>query len=335
MLRRDIPLAPLTTLGVGGPAAYLAEVSTATEVSQAVTRARQYGLPVLALGRGSNLLVADTGVRAVVVRITAAEHGRDGDLVWADAGCPWDTLVHYAVRCGMAGIEFMSGIPGTAGAAAVQNIGAYAQQLSDTFELLEAVDLSDGSVLRMTAADCRFGYRSSIFTATHADRYLITRIRLKLRPGGVPVARHPDFTELPMPSTLAAVRAATLDVRDRKGMLAMPGRMRYRSAGSFFKNPLVDAKGVPPGAPAWPQSDGQVKVAAGWLCERAGAKGMRAGGAMVSHDHALCIFNTGTATAADIAALASTVQDQVWDVFGIRLEPEVRFWGFDTYPLKW
>jgi UDP-N-acetylmuramate dehydrogenase len=328
-IRRNVPLAPLTTLGVGGEARYFAAVATTQDAVDAIRWARDRGLPLFILGAGSNLLVADHGFAGLVMRPTAHNLGHDGlGHVWAEAACPWDRVARLACANGLAGIECMSGIPGTAGAAAVQNIGAYAQQISDVLQRVEAIDMHDGSETQLDAALCGFGYRSSFFNTSAADRYLITRVHLQLRPGGIPSVRHPDFAALRASPSLRQVRAATLAVREHKGMLALPGKTRYRSAGSFFKNPVVDAALVPAGAPNWPVSDGHVKVAAGWLSSR--AKDMHAGGARVSREHALCIHNRGDATAADILELSSAIRTRVQEMFGVRLEPEVRMVGFDN-----
>lgn len=330
----DIPLAPRTTFRIGGPARYFCAGSDDDDIVRALAWADERHLPVHVLGGGSNILVADDGVSALVVSCSLARVWADGTgRVVADAACPWDTVVGYAVAHGLAGIECLSGIPGTAGAAPVQNIGAYGQQVADVIESVDAIDRVSGRPLRLNAPECGFSYRSSIFNRALSDRYVITRIRLQLRPGGRSSYTHPDLAPLPSDAPLSAVRAVVLDVRERKGMLRTPGRRGHASAGSFFKNPLIHGA-APDGAPSWTMPDGMTKISAAWLIEHAGMrKGTREGGALISPDHALSIISDGTATAAHVVALASRIQGAVRDAFGVLLEPEVLLWGFDEYPL--
>lgn len=326
---RQVPLAQYTTLGVGGCASHLAIVDAHT-VSDALRYAREHRLPVMVLGGGSNILVSDAGVDALVLRYADAgmSHTPDG-LVRAGAGAPWDAVVAYAVAHGLAGIECLSWVPGTAGAAPVQNIGCYGQQLSDVVQSVEAVDIRDGTTVTLSASACAFGYRSSIFNTTAHGRYLVTGIRLQLRPQGIATLTYADLAHLPPTASLASVRAALLGIRQRKGMTFVPDGSTHRSAGSFFRNPVVPIERVPYGAPHWPQSAGAAKVSAAWLIEHTGfCRGDRIGGAAISPDHALALINTGTASAQDIFMLARAIRDHVLAATGITLEPEVRLWGF-------
>jgi UDP-N-acetylmuramate dehydrogenase len=328
-IRHAVPLAPLTTLGVGGVASHVARVSSET-VADAVRYAIDHGLPLLVLGGGSNLLVSDDGVRALVVQFTDVDisHTDDG-LLSVDGGTPWDAVVRHSIAHALAGIECLSGVPGTAGAAPVQNIGCYGQQISDTLERVEAVDLRDGSPVSFSASECGFGYRSSIFNTTAAGQYLVTRIHLRLRPSGTATLAYADLSHLPQTASLASVREAVLVARRRKGMLYSPDGTTHRSAGSFFRNPVVPVGSVPHGAPSWPQPDGLAKVSAAWLIEHTGfVRGDRIGGAAISPDHALSLINIGTATAIDVFLLARSIRDHVRAATGITLEPEVRLWGF-------
>lgn len=306
-LRTDIPLAPLTTFGVGGPAGCFCAVHTAAEALDAVHTAKDRGLTVFLLGGGSNLLVSDAGVQGLVLKTAlepeVTDHG--SGLVSAGAGLAWDALAAWSARRGLTGIEYLSGIPGAVGAAPVQNIGAYGQEIGNTVERVDAIDLDTAQAVSFDRTACRFDYRSSIFNTTHAGRYLITRVWLRLASG---------------PSA-AENRDETLRIRRGKGML----EGMHRSAGSFFKNPIIAGH----------------KLSAARLIEDAGIRkgmimgsaGLPTGQAGVSPHHTLSLVAHRGCTAAHLVALARHVQERVYDRSGIILEPEVRLWGFDEYPL--
>jgi len=343
--RENVPLAPYCTLEVGGPARYFVEARDETMVQAALAWARRRGLAMRVIGGGSNLLVADEGVEALVVRIglrgvTARRRGPHA-VVTAAAGEPWDALVGRAVERGWAGLECLSGIPGSVGATPIQNVGAYGQEVSETVIHLRALDTRDGKVLTLSNHDCRFTYRDSVFKSGEPERWVVLAVRYRLRPGGAPtvryaeVERHLGARGTGTPS-LADVRASVLDIRRSKSMVIEPGDENRRSCGSFFTNPIVtvaaaakvQAVASDPAMPQWPQPDGRVKLAAGWLIERAGfARGLRDGPVGLSTRHALAIVAHEGAQARDVARFARRVQAVVAERFGVRLIPEPVFWG--------
>lgn len=346
-LREGVPLAPHTTLGVGGPADGWAEVRTPERLAAVLEFARERGLPVQLLGGGSNVLVADAGLRAVVVRYL------DQSLSFVDtssctevtcgAGVVWAELVERCVQRGLAGIECLGGIPGLAGAAPMQNIGAYGQEVGEVLRSVSAIDLATGARRVFWAAECGLGYRTSYFKESWANRYLITTIQLKLQRDGAPTLRYAELQRVAGGCTsLAEVAQHVLALRRRKAMVLDPAEPDSRSAGSFFTNPILgeaEAAAVDEAAraatgqsvPSWPAGEGRRKLAAAWLIERSGTrKGERCGGAAVSSRHTLALTNPGEATAADVVALASRIRGRVRDAFGVTLDPEPRFLGFES-----
>ena len=345
LIREDVPLAPLTTLSVGGPARYFVEATTEYEVTAAVEFAHFGKLPLFVLGGGSNVVISDAGYSGLVLKISIngiSDH-RDGETVIfnAGAGCDWDALVAKSVEMNCAGLECLSGIPGTVGATPVQNVGAYGQEVSQTIREVRVLNLAGMDVKTLRNDECGFTYRSSAFNTTERGHYVILRVVFATQPGGKPTVDYPDVqkyfagTEAP---TLAQVRQAVLEIRHRKAMLIVPGEEDARSAGSFFKNPVLPQKEFEALSeslatrglqiPNYPTSAGR-KVPAGWLVEHAGfAKGYAKGGAGISRKHSLAIVNRGDATAADIVALKDEIQQRVVQTFGILLEPEPVFVGF-------
>jgi UDP-N-acetylmuramate dehydrogenase len=348
LVRENIPLAPLTTLDVGGPARYFAEATTESEVLEAVQFARSDRLPLFVLGGGSNLVIADAGFAGLALKIAitgiAQFAPNPGNLIFnVGAGCDWDTFVAQTVEAGCAGLECLSGIPGTVGGTPVQNVGAYGQEVADTIIEVRALDLQSLEVVTLSKADCRFTYRTSIFNTTDRGRYIVLRVAFALRPCGKPTIRYADlekhFAGNGSP-TLSEVRAAVREIRRRKAMLIVPGDEDARSAGSFFQNPVVpqvlfgELATRFPGIPSYPAGDGLRKVPAAWLVEQAGfAKGYMRGRAAISRKHALAIVNRGGATAAEIIALKDEIQAGVQDMFGIHLQPEPVFAGFPGSPV--
>lgn len=333
-VQRGVALAPYTTLRVGGPAARFVECDSADEVVAAVSAADETAEPVLVLGGGSNLVVCDDGFDGTVVRVlTRGEDVQaDGDLLhvtW-QAGEPWDDLVGRCVDEGIAGVEFLSGIPGLAGATPIQNVGAYGQEVAETIEAVRVLDRRAASVLTLTPDECRFSYRNSVFKGD--DRYVVLAVTFRLRRDGqsgpvryAEVARALGVEEgARVP--LAAAREAVLELRSRKGMVLTEDDHDTWSAGSFFTNPLVTAPvaaALPADAPRWPVADGRVKVSAAWLIDRAGfGKGYGAGFAKISTKHTLALTNRGGATTSDVLTLAREVRDGVRAAFGIELTPE-------------
>ncbi|RJL33101.1 UDP-N-acetylmuramate dehydrogenase [Bailinhaonella thermotolerans] len=338
VLSDRVRLAPYTTMRVGGPARRFVEVTTPDEVVRAVGEADDAGESVLILGGGSNLVISDTGFPGTVIHVSTrgiTSQERDGAvLVTAQAGEDWDAFVARCVSEGLAGVECLSGIPGRVGATPIQNVGAYGQEVSQTIESVEVVDRRAREVLRMTAEECRFTYRDSVFKGS--DRYTVLSVTYALTPGAAsqPIA-YAELAghlgvELGDRVPLAAAREAVLAVRRRKGMVLDPADPDTRSAGSFFTNPVLSAAEAAdlelraPGHPRWELPGGQIKVPAAWLIEQSGfPKGYERGKARISTKHTLALTNpTGEATADDILALAREVRDGVAKKFGVTLVNE-------------
>ena len=345
-VREHVPLAPLTTLGVGGEARWFVAAADEATVLAAHAWARARGVVLRVLGGGSNLVVADAGVEALVVHlglrgITTRE--ADGALeLTAGAGEPWDGLVRHAVEHGWAGLECLSGIPGLVGATPIQNVGAYGQEVGETVVAVRALDTRSGQVATLPAAICGFAYRDSVFKRDPPGRWLVLAVTYRLRPGGGPTLSYADVkTQLARHGagapTLAQVREAVLSVRRGKSMvLDDPADPNRRSCGSFFLNPIVDAgeaaavaaRSGDAAMPRWPQADGRVKLSAAWLIEHAGfARGERAGPVGLSSRHTLAIVAHDGARARDVIAFARRLQGTVHQRFGVRLTPEPVFWG--------
>ena len=332
-----VPLAPLTTLGVGGTAEWYLRAGSAAEVEEAHRWAADRGLPIFVLGGGSNVVVADAGVRGLVLHvaiggvetIARAEEA----VVDAGAGEPWDRVVARIVEAGHAGVECLSGIPGLVGGTPIQNVGAYGQEVSDVIEAVTAFDRRTGAVAELRGADCGFAYRQSRFKRGDAGRFTICRVRFRVR-RVAPTVTYPDVVtwmerhRVARPG-VADVRRAVLEIRRRKGMVLDPSDPDTRSVGSFFTNPVVPAPQQRAlGAPGFPSAGG-VKIPAAWLIERAGfLKGHEAGAAGLSSKHPLAIVNRGGATAGDVVDLACRIKRAVLERFGIPLRPEPIFAGF-------
>jgi UDP-N-acetylmuramate dehydrogenase len=345
-------IAPLTTLGVGGEASLRFEARTADQAVEVARWAHSQGVPLYPIGGGSNILCADEGVEGALLTLRA-DHitylrppGSPRAEVIAEAGAPWQTLVDGCVARGWAGVECLAGIPGLVGAAPIQNIGAYGQSLSDTCARVCVYDLDRDERAWWGADRCDFGYRTSRFKR-EPGRYLILGVALELTPDAPPTLTYTQLaarlSHLPTP-TLQDATAATLALRAEKSMLLDPRDPNHKSAGSFFVNPTLspqearaltaraEAMSLPP-PPTWPEGAG-VKVPAAWLIERAGcAPGYGAGAAGLSTRHTLALVNRGGATARDLIRLAQEVQARVLSTFGVRLQPEVNLWGFNTAPL--
>jgi UDP-N-acetylmuramate dehydrogenase len=346
-LQEDVPLAPLTTLKVGGPARFFVAAKSVEEIASAVEFARTSKLPLFVLGGGSNLVVADRGWPGVVVKVEIAGLDRQetsGKAFFdAGAGEDWDHFVAQAVKSDCAGIECLSGIPGTVGGTPVQNVGAYGQEVSQTIESVSVFDIAENVVREMKAAECGFSYRSSIFNTSQRGRYVILRVRFGLIPGGKPGLGYADlqrhFAGRESQPTLSEVRDTVRSIRGSKGMLIVSGEAESRSAGSFFKNPVLaaeqyeallrraDDRGVE--VPSYPALSQQHKVSAAWLVENSGfSKGYAKGKAGISSKHALAIVNRGGATAEEIVALKDEIQAGVKHTWGIELTPEPVMVGF-------
>lgn len=353
IVQERVPLAPLTTFGVGGEARFFIEAQSVEEVKEALEFARERALKVFVLGGGSNILVADEGFDGLVLcmRISGIESVDKGTqtFVSAGAGVLWDELVVWTVAHELAGFECLSGVPGTVGGAVVANLGCYGAQTSDTFVSAEVLDLTDasGTVRTLQKEECLFAYHDSVFSH-EPGRYFIVRATFALARGGVPHISYRDnrfdlakrASTSGHPPTLADVRSAVLEVRAEKGVL----RDSYKSAGSFFHMPYVsaaeyahiEAQACARNAEkeerlrpwAWQQPDGTYKLAPGFLLEYTEfQKGYMRGGAGISPQHTLTIINVAGARAHDIAQLARDMQDAVEKIFAVRLEREVEYVG--------
>jgi len=349
LLLENVPLAPLTTLRVGGPARYFAEPRTSPEVANAVDFARSRNLPLFVLGGGSNLVVSDAGWPGLVLRVAIGgieERSEAGKAVFeAGAGEPWDRLVARAVSRSCAGVECLSGIPGSVGGTPVQNVGAYGQEVAETIAGVQALDLKDGQVRELCNEACEFSYRTSIFNTRERGRYIILRVTYTLTPGGAARVEYADlkkhFVGWAQQPTLAEAREAVRQVRASKAMLIVAEDEDCRSAGSFFKNPVLSspeyeeltrragARGLQ--VPSYPALEANRKVSAAWLVEHSGfSKGYRYHNVGISRKHALALVNRGGATAAEIVELKDQIQQRVEEIFGVRLQTEPVFVGFEA-----
>jgi UDP-N-acetylmuramate dehydrogenase len=335
-----VALAPYTTLRLGGPADHFYTADTDANLIAAIRDVEGHGDPLLVLGGGSNVVIADDGYRGTVVRIaTTGVTIRDG-LVSVAAGVSWDDVVAQTVDEGLSGIECLSGIPGLAGATPIQNVGAYGQDVSETIVMVDVYDRATQSMTVLDNADCAFTYRHSVFkdaVLKGAGRYVVTSVHFQLTDTGglsAPV-RYKDLAaslglEIGERAPLKDVREAVLDQRRRRGMVLDPDDHDTWSAGSFFTNPVLAPEDfaalearceTPP--PHWSEPDGRIKTSAAWLIERAGfARGHGSGPATLSTKHTLALTNRGGATTADLLRLAAEVRDGVAARFGVTLLPE-------------
>ncbi|HEX8975426.1 MAG TPA: UDP-N-acetylmuramate dehydrogenase [Solirubrobacteraceae bacterium] len=342
--QHGVMLAELTTLHLGGPARRLVEATRDDQIVDAVAAADATGEPVLVVAGGSNLVIADTGFAGTVVHVrtrgVASETEGNRVRLAVAAGEPWDGLVAHGVADGLAGIECLAGIPGSAGATPIQNVGAYGQQVSDTISSVRAYDRSRREVIQLAGSECGFAYRSSMFR--RSSRYVVLEVTFELErsPLGRPL-RYPELAralgvEPGARVPVRLVREAVLALRRQKGMVIDANDPDSVSAGSFFINPILPADGfvalerraterlgatVRP--PAWPEPDGRVKTSAAWLIERAGFhRGLRRGRVGISSKHTLALVNRGGASTSELLALAREIQDGVREAFGVTLRPE-------------
>jgi len=334
LVMSDVDLQPYNTLQVSATASSFAEITSSEQLQDILRHPQTSNQPVLVLGGGSNILFADDFDGLVLhVEIEGKKVFKETDKhVWLKigAGENWHQAVRYCVEQGWGGIENLSLIPGTVGAAPIQNIGAYGVELEEVFEWLQAVAIETGEVRRFDHDDCRFGYRDSIFKNKLKGKYLVTQVALKL-------SKKPDLntsygaiqSELEKRAisnpTIKDISDIVIDIRKSK----LPNPETLGNAGSFFKNPVVDNKVYDrikedyPGAPGYPMAEGQIKVPAGWLIEEAGWKGKVIGNTGTYKQQALVIVNHGGATGQEILMLAERIQTSVADQFGIELVPEV------------
>ncbi len=340
-IRRDVPLAPFTTLELGGPARHFVEAPSTESLVAALDWARAQGLAAFVLGGGSNLIVPDAGFDGLVIRTGDARlrFGDDGH-VEAGAGVPWEQIVDGCVSRGWAGVECLTGIPGSTGATPIQNVGAYGQEVSEVIRSVQVVDRATLALTELTVEDCQFGYRDSLFKR-EPERYVVTRVTFAMRPNGPGTVRYAELERhVSSAAGLGELRRAVLELRRNKSMVLDPDDPNRRSAGSFFLNPVVSeseadrvaAVALSAGlvrtadsVPRYPMPTGAVKLAAGWLVEQAGfPKGLRRGRVGISSRHALALVHHGGGTTAELLALAAEVTEGVESRFGVHLHREPR-----------
>jgi UDP-N-acetylmuramate dehydrogenase len=338
----------LTTLGIGGPASWFGIARAPDDVRFACNWSDDQAVALFVLGGGSNLLIADSGVPGLVLQIAieGVQFVDDGGdvLVRAGAGERWDTVVAATVGRGLAGLECLSGIPGTVGGTPIQNVGAYGQDVSDTIEGVEAFDRRCGAQVALPAAACGFAYRTSRFKREDSGRFIVCAVTFRLRPGR-PSVKYPDVEAALAGAgmaepTLADVRSTVLSIRRRKGMVVDASDPDSRSVGSFFMNPVVThaqwedvARRTGSAVPGYLAGEDRVKIPAAWLIERAGfRKGFADGSVAISSKHPLALVNRGGATAGDVLRLATAIKKEVLDRFEIALRPEPVFVGLADDP---
>ncbi|MBU3679642.1 MAG: UDP-N-acetylmuramate dehydrogenase [Candidatus Kapabacteria bacterium] len=335
-LRESVDLAEFTTMHCHAVASNVVDVRSVEELVEALAWAGERSLHVRVLGGGSNVVpTSDVNGLVIVMRIQERSPCVDGDVVHVrlGAGEVWHDVVEWTVSQGWGGMENMALIPGTVGAAPMQNIGAYGVEQASIFEELECYDRQERRIVKLNAEECRFGYRESIFKHEYCERMIITSVAYRLSTSPKINASYRDVSQeltamgVAEP-TIADVMNAVVSVRRRK----LPDPAEIGNSGSFFKNPVVEAataeriRADHPDAPAYPQADGRVKLAAAWLIDQCGWKGARSGDAGVHDRQALVLVNHGTASGSDILALASAIQQSVHQRFGIMLEREVNVW---------
>ncbi|MBI2798615.1 UDP-N-acetylmuramate dehydrogenase [Candidatus Saccharibacteria bacterium] len=339
-LQEHVDLAQLTTFKMGGTARYFIEVTQAEELKDIFAWIKSEGLPYFILSGGSNTIFDDGEFDGVVIRINiegfkVAEQDQQSCTVQVGAGEVWDGVVAKSVEMGLSGIEALSGIPGLAGTAPVQNIGAYGQEISDCLEYLLAFDTQTMQIEQISHYSCKFGYRDSIFKSSAKGRYIITSIVLKLSKQFGTITHYKDVVEYfsnhsDLQKSPATVRAAVLEIR--KSKFANPADKP--NAGSFFKNPIVSSQTyqavamLNPNMPHYPQKDGREKLSAGWLIENCDLKGYKSGRVQVDPKHALVLENTGGAKTEELKKLRDYIIQKVHERFGITLEPEPEIVNF-------
>jgi UDP-N-acetylmuramate dehydrogenase len=327
-VRRDVRLADLTTLAVGGPIDRLVEVHDADELVDAVRDADESRRPLLVLGGGSNVVAPDQGWPGDVVLVRSHGIERSGDALTVQAGHDWDALVAHTVENQLAGIEALSGIPGSTGATPIQNVGAYGQEVAQTVTAVRVYDRAEKSERTLTPEQCGFAYRDSRLKR-EPSRFVVLEVDFALHPGsrsrpvGYAELARTLGVEIGESAPLADVRDAVLELRRGKGMVWDPSDPDSRSAGSFFTNPIVAQEQAVEGCPSWPAGDGSVKLSAAWLVQHAGfGRGTRQGNVGTSSRHSLALTTEPGATAAELMAFAGRVIEAVRDQFGVTLVPE-------------
>ncbi|AUG77811.1 UDP-N-acetylenolpyruvoylglucosamine reductase [Kitasatospora sp. MMS16-BH015] len=336
-VEHDAPLAQLTTLRLGGPARRLVTAVTDEEIIATVAEADAAGEPLLVIGGGSNLVIGDAGFDGTVLRVATTGFALAGTRLELAAGEVWASAVERTVEAGLAGIEFLAGIPGSAGATPVQNVGAYGQEVASTVTEVVAYDRRERQTVTLSGAECEFSYRHSRFKA-EPERYVVLRVRFALEDAGG-LSSPVKYAEVAR--TLGVEAEGRVDLRQAydtvlklragKGMVLDPADHDTWSAGSFFTNPVLDPEQYAAfaarldgrTAPLYPAPDGRTKTSAAWLIDQAGfTKGYGTGPATLSTKHTLALTNRGTATTADLLALAREIREGVREAFGVELVNE-------------
>jgi UDP-N-acetylmuramate dehydrogenase len=352
-IAENVSLAPYTTLQIGGPARFFLKAKTEEQVFEGLHFSQKNGCPVFILGGGSNLVISDSGFPGLVLKLELLGIKGSGEddkgKVSAAAGEEWDDFVCQCVDQDLAGIECLSGIPGTVGGTPVQNVGAYGQEVGEIISRVRVLDRISGSISDLSNADCMFAYRTSIFNASAKDRYIVLRVEFVLHPDREPQLRYRElqqhFSGNRDTPSIRDVRATVLQIRESKGMVRHEADPESKNAGSFFKNPILTpgqadaieerarAYGVLPESeriPRFAVPSGVVKLPAAWLIEHAGFhKGFVSGRVGISKKHSLALINRGGASAQEIIDLMELIQERVGNKFGIELQAEPVFVGFD------
>ncbi|MCC3705621.1 UDP-N-acetylmuramate dehydrogenase [Rouxiella badensis] len=331
MSSHDTSLKNLNTFAIDAQASQIITATRSEHLTEAWHLAQKNHQPLLLLGEGSNVLFLENFAGIVAVNRLKGIDITQTDSEWllhVGAGENWHQLVCHTLENNIAGLENLALIPGCVGSAPIQNIGAYGIELQSLCNYVDVLNLESGEVMRLSAIDCLFGYRESIFKHSYRDGYAIIAVGLRLQKDWQPKLTYGDLTRMdPTTVTPQQIFESVCAMRRSK----LPDPAKTGNAGSFYKNPIVDAKRVNallaeyPNMPVYPQHDGNVKLAAGWLVENAGLKGFNIGGAAVHQQQALVLINQHNATSADVLALASYVRDTVAEKFSVWLEPEVRF----------
>jgi len=336
-LQQNVPLAPLTTLKIGGNARLFVVAESEEQVAEAFDYAEKENLKLFVLGGGSNVLISDKGFDGLVLQIAVKGITSEGAIITAAAGENWDEFVAYCVQNNLAGVECLSGIPGFVGGTPVQNVGAYGQEVSETIVSVRCFDRKTKDFVALANSDCGFTYRTSIFNSTTRDRYIVLSVIFALRCDGEAKVVYKDLIEhfKGRQPTLSETREAVLAIRRSKSMVIDETDPNSKSAGSFFKNPVVEREKLNQirkdfeRVPSFDFGE-KVKIPAAWLIENAGfSKGSALGNAGISTNHTLALINRGHASADEMLSLKNEIQNAVKAKFGIMLTPEPVFVGFD------
>jgi UDP-N-acetylmuramate dehydrogenase len=340
-IERDVPLAPFTTLELGGRAQHFAEVQSRAELLEGLAWARERGLPVSVIAGGSNVLISDRGIAGLVLRMRTRGVEFAAERVSVEAGENWDELVAACVQRELCGLECLSGIPGSVGATPIQNVGAYGQEVASSITRVDVLDRQTLQSAWWEPAACGFGYRSSRFKR-EPGRFIVLAVEFGLRAGVPDPPRYPELARaLAADASVGAVRRCVLALRRAKSMLLEADDDNRRSAGSFFLNPVLSAaqadeverRASALGAselPRYLQADGTMKLSAAWLIEHSGThKAERLGHVGVSSKHTLSLVHHGDGSSSELLALAELVRERVQNVFGVQLTAEPVLMGFD------